>query len=95
MRALHSQGFIGYPCTKTIILNLTDLIQQHTVNANWGQFAKNLLAEGATLRRDTKTDNAHPPIHPTKYTNNLQGNEKRLYDFIVRHFLACCSKNVL
>lgn len=23
----------------------------------------------------------------------VQGNEKRLYEFIVRHFLACCSKD--
>lgn len=23
----------------------------------------------------------------------LKGNEKRLYEFIVRHFLACCSKD--
>lgn len=23
----------------------------------------------------------------------IQGNEKRLYEFIVRHFLACCSKD--
>ena len=94
---LYNQGFISYPRTETNMfpssLNLTDLIQQHTVDANWGQFATNLLAEGATPRQGTKTDNAHPPIHPTKYTDNLQGNEKRLYEFIVRHFLACCSKD--
>ena len=23
----------------------------------------------------------------------LQGNEKKIYDFIVRHFLACCSED--
>lgn len=27
------------------------------------------------------------------YFSFLQGNEKRLYEFIVRHFLACCSKD--
>ncbi len=23
----------------------------------------------------------------------VQGNEKRVYEFVVRHFLACCSKD--
>ena len=94
---LYNQGFISYPRTETNIfpssLDLNDLIQQQTVDANWGQFAANLLTEGANPRQGTKTDNAHPPIHPTKYTATLQGNEKRLYEFIVRHFLACCSKD--
>lgn len=34
-----------------------------------------------------KTDNAHLPIRPTKCTG-LQGNVKRLYEFIVRHFVC-------
>lgn len=36
---------------------------------------------------------AHPPIHPTKYAANLTGNEQRLYEYIVRHFLACVQKD--
>lgn len=36
---------------------------------------------------------AHPPIHPTKYAANLTGNEQRLYEYIVRHFLACVHKD--
>lgn len=38
---------------------------------------------------------AHPPIHPTKYTNNLTGNEQKVYEYIVRHFLACVHKDAL
>lgn len=94
---LYNQGLISYPRTETNIfpssLDLNNLIQQQTVDENWGQFAANLLADGANPRQGTKTDNAHPPIHPTKYTATLQGNEERLYEFIVRHFLACCSKD--
>lgn len=51
------------------------------------------MEEGPNPRQGRKSDQAHPPIHPTKYTNNLQGNEKRVYEFIVRHFLACLSKD--
>jgi DNA topoisomerase IA len=35
-------------------------------------FASGVLADGPHPRQGKKTDNAHPPIHPTKYTNNLQ-----------------------
>ncbi len=38
---------------------------------------------------------AHPPIHPTKHTageSNWPSEKTRLYEFIVRSFLATCSK---
>lgn len=40
-------------------------------------------------------DQAHPPIHPVIYVNpsTLSANEKRVYEFVVRRFLACCSED--
>jgi len=35
-------------------------------------FAANLLNDGPTPRNGNKSDHAHPPIHPTKYTDSLQ-----------------------
>ncbi|XP_039630894.1 DNA topoisomerase 3-alpha [Polypterus senegalus] len=95
---LYTQGFISYPRTETNIfpkgLNLSSLVEQQTLDDRWGAFAQGILDRGGpTPRNGTKSDQAHPPIHPTKYTNNLQGNEQRLYEFIVRHFLACCSQD--
>ncbi|XP_038274937.1 DNA topoisomerase 3-alpha isoform X3 [Dermochelys coriacea] len=95
---LYTQGYISYPRTETNIfpkdLNLTSLVQQQTQDPNWGAFAQGILDRGGpTPRNGTKSDQAHPPIHPTKHTCNLQGNEQRLYEFIVRHFLACCSQD--
>lgn len=43
----------------------------------------------------TKSDQAHPPIHPTKPAPTLTGDEKRIYELITRHFLACCDKNAV
>jgi len=40
-----------------------------------------------------KNDKAHPPIHTTAHAGNLTGNDKRVYEFITRRFLACCSKD--
>ncbi|XP_062914842.1 DNA topoisomerase 3-alpha isoform X1 [Mobula hypostoma] len=95
---LYTQGYISYPRTETNIfpkdLNLTLLVQQQTVDPHWGTFAQGILDGGGPRPRNgNKSDQAHPPIHPTKYTNNLQGTEQRLYEFIVRHFLACCSQD--
>ena len=34
-------------------------------------FAGRLLETGITPRNGNKSDQAHPPIHPTKYADNL------------------------
>ncbi|XP_057632710.1 DNA topoisomerase 3-alpha [Chionomys nivalis] len=95
---LYTQGYISYPRTETNIfpkdLNLAVLVEQQTQDPHWGAFAQNILERGGpTPRNGNKSDQAHPPIHPTKYTSGLQGDERRLYEFIVRHFLACCSQD--
>ncbi|CAL7941209.1 unnamed protein product [Xylocopa violacea] len=96
---LYTQGLISYPRTETNIfpkeLNLTPLVNQQVNNPDWGNFAQQLLERGLTPRQGKKTDEAHPPIHPIKYTDNLQGNEAKVYEFVVRHFLACLSSNAL
>ncbi|XP_041978680.1 DNA topoisomerase 3-alpha [Aricia agestis] len=93
---LYTQGFISYPRTETNEfpkeMNLRQLVEHHTGDPNWGEFAQRILDNGGPRpRQGNKSDKAHPPIHPTKYSNNLSGNEQRLYEFIVRSFLACCS----
>ncbi|EDV27024.1 uncharacterized protein TRIADDRAFT_22834 [Trichoplax adhaerens] len=94
---LYNRGFISYPRTETnqfpSSMNLRQLIEYQTESSEWGDFAKSLVERGPTPRWGKKTDNAHPPIHPTKFTNTLQGNEKRIYELVVRHFLACCSQD--
>ncbi|XP_029173837.1 DNA topoisomerase 3-alpha-like [Nylanderia fulva] len=94
---LYTQGLISYPRTETNIfpkeLNLAPLVEQQVNHQVWGDFARGLLESGITPRQGKKSDQAHPPIHPTKYTDSLQGNEARVYEFVVRHFLACLSKN--
>ncbi|KAJ3645178.1 hypothetical protein Zmor_022858 [Zophobas morio] len=95
---LYSQGYISYPRTETNIfpkeLNLANLVTQQQGDNRWGGFAQRVMDEGGpNPRQGKKSDQAHPPIHPTKYTNNLQGNEQRVYEYIVRHFLACVHKD--
>ncbi|XP_071455278.1 DNA topoisomerase 3-alpha [Hetaerina americana] len=94
---LYVQGYISYPRTETNIfpkeLNLRGLVSEQVQDHVWGGFAARVLEEGPNPRQGKKSDQAHPPIHPTKYTASLSGNERKLYELIVRHFLACCSKD--
>lgn len=71
---LYTQGFISYPRTETNEyakeMNLGLLVGLHTGDPNWGPFAQGILDSGGpTPRQGNKSDKAHPPIHPTKYTN--------------------------
>ena len=58
----------------------------HRILDNWG---------GPRPRQGKKSDQAHPPIHPIKRADQLAGDEARVYEFIVRHFLACVSKDAV
>lgn len=97
---LYQQGFISYPRTETDIfpaaMDLKELISKHTGDNRWGDYSKALLENDkfSQPRAGKNDDKAHPPIHPILYTDGstLQKvNEKKVYEFIVRHFLACCS----
>lgn len=61
----------------------------------WGAYATRLNNNDGfeRPRNGRKNDKAHPPIHPVQYAGGLQGDEKRVYEFIVRRYLACCSRN--
>ncbi|KAG9508605.1 DNA topoisomerase 3-alpha, partial [Fragariocoptes setiger] len=100
---LYNKGLISYPRTETNIfpqgLNLRDIVQAQTGHSVWGPFACWILdCGGPRARNGKKTDNAHPPIHPTKLAdgNTFQSQEEaRLYELITRHFLACVSKDAV
>lgn len=72
----------------------------------WSEYSRTLLGPQGRFRwprSGGKDDGAHPPIHPTKPFDSgiaKQGNpssdrdfndKKRLYEFIARYFIACCS----
>lgn len=96
--ALYNKGFISYPRTETDRfdkgMNLRALVQKQTRDTRWGQFAQNLVDGAFQQPRDGRHDDkAHPPIHPVTYAapTALSDQEARLYEFVVRRFLACCS----
>ncbi|KAI8047444.1 DNA topoisomerase [Gilbertella persicaria] len=97
---LYTQGLISYPRTETdqfdAQFDFMTLINMQTQDPQWGEYAQ-LIRDGEFQRpRNGKNnDKAHPPIHPTGYDQRLSGDAKRLYEFIVRRFLASCWKNAI
>ncbi|KAM3178994.1 hypothetical protein ACTXT7_001501 [Hymenolepis weldensis] len=95
--SLYTKGFISYPRTETNSfpseMKLQPLVEAQLQDSRWSGFAQRLLNNGLRPRNGKKSDHAHPPIHPLKVGNNLQGNEARLYELITRHFLACLSED--
>lgn len=96
---LYNKGFLSYPRTETdrfpATMNLQTVIQTQAQDATWGNYASGLLqGKFKQPRAGTHDDKAHPPIHPVKYValSALSSvDEKKIYEYVVRRFLACCS----
>lgn len=67
---LYTKGLISYPRTETNQFSkefdLKPLVEQHTGHSVWGAFAQRVVEWGPNPRNGNKSDQAHPPIHPTK-----------------------------
>ncbi|KAJ5888423.1 hypothetical protein N7495_008464 [Penicillium taxi] len=98
--ALYTKGYISYPRTETDQfdkgIDLKKLVEKQFPDESWGQYSRELIdGKFRTPRSGRNNDQAHPPIHPVCWVNQTQlnGNEKRVYEFVVRRFLACCSED--
>lgn len=97
---LYTKGWISYPRTETDQfdkdMDLRGLVQRQTQSPHWGQFATNLVNGGFQWpKAGHNNDKAHPPIHPVNFVvhTSLNDEERRVYEFVVRRFLACCSED--
>lgn len=78
-------------------MELRKLVEKQFQDHNWGPYAQGLINNGGFKwpRAGRNNDQAHPPIHPVNYVapSSLADDERRVYEFIVRRFLACCSED--
>ncbi|XP_049851141.1 uncharacterized protein LOC126325479 [Schistocerca gregaria] len=98
--SLYQHGWISYPRTETDSFapnfDLRSLVQEQASSSKWGSYAADLIKSKFRLPRSGKhNDRAHPPIYPTKFTDALKDDHARVYEFVVRHFLACCSEDAV
>ena len=73
------------------------LVRDHVNDQRWGAHAQRIDSGEMWCipRGGGHDDHAHPPIHPTRWSAgeaNWSPDKARLYEFIVRSFLASCSK---
>lgn len=97
--SLYTQGFTSYPRTSNTVyppsLDLKEILEKFAAPSSpFSKEAKAILAAGPLHpTAGKKTDPAHPPIHPVEVAKptDLGGPEWRVYELIVRRFLATLS----
>ncbi len=94
-QALYLDALISYPRTNSEklppSLNLLEILNGLGKMKDYSSMVSRVLqADNLTPVQGQKSDPAHPAIHPTgsKATRRLTPSEKKLYDLIVRRFLA-------
>ena len=93
---LYQKGFISYPRTETDqfdkAMDLRALVAKQQNDEQWGDYATRL--QFRQPRQGRNNDKAHPPIHPIAHVTRqacTSQQEHKVYEFIVRRFLAACS----
>ncbi len=94
---LYMDGFISYPRTDNTVyprsLNTRELVSSLVRVPDFSAAAP-LLDGKLEPTRGKKETTDHPPIYPTQavYPNALQGPKRRVYELVVRRFLATFSE---
>jgi DNA topoisomerase I len=97
---LYMDGFISYPRTDNTVypksLNTRELVAS-LVRIPEFSAAKDLLDGRLEATRGKKETTDHPPIYPTQavYPNALEGSHRRVYELVVRRFLATFGKPMI
>ncbi|MCQ2817944.1 MAG: DNA topoisomerase, partial [archaeon] len=102
---LYQKGLISYPRTETQKYTgsqygeIRRVVEAFQDSPTMGDYCRRLLddSNGAARYKNPRQgkgdDKAHPPIHPVKFDDgsNLNAKEKKVYEFISRHFLGSVS----
>jgi DNA topoisomerase I len=94
---LYMDGFISYPRTDNTVyprsLNTRELVTSLVRIPDFDAAAPLLDQPQLTATRGKKETTDHPPIYPTQavYPNALEGPKRRVYELVVRRFLATFS----
>lgn len=101
---LYQKGIISYPRTETDSFepsfDARGLVEQFRSHSTLGMYASCLLDQNRfrVPRKGKNNDHAHPPIYPTKCvepSSISDDKERRIYELVLRHFLACTSRDAI
>lgn len=92
---LYNNGYISYPRTETDSFpksfGFKSVINKLKDDPRFGEYASNFTF--VYPRSGSNNDQAHSPIYPLKDGSELQGDERKVFEFISRRFLGCISEN--
>ncbi|VVB56513.1 Reverse gyrase 1 [uncultured archaeon] len=97
-QTLYEQSMISYPRTSSQKLpeklGLERIVKALAGQPEYAPLCKQLAdAKRFKPHEGKKDDPAHPAIHPTGQKGAVGERERKLYDLIVRRFLACMAPN--
>lgn len=93
--SLYQKGIISYPRTDNTVypsgLDFKGILEKISGLREYEKDAKEILKKPINPSRGSKETTDHPPIHPVDIAVDLTGTEKKIYDLVVRRFLATLS----
>ena len=97
---LYLSGYLSYPRTESTAypksFDIQGTLQQQTGDSRWGKYVRDLMKEGFNKSRGGVDMGDHPPITPCRAAGNeLSGDMARVYDLVVRHFIASVSQDAV
>ncbi|MEM4702937.1 MAG: DNA topoisomerase I [Candidatus Pacearchaeota archaeon] len=92
---LYLHGLISYPRTSS--QKLPPTIGLKRILEKLAKNFKNLMkvVKKEWPRQGSKTDPAHPAIYPTGEYGKISSDEKKVYELVVKRFLACFGENAV
>lgn len=98
---LYLSGYLSYPRTESTAypssFDIRGTLEEQAGDGRWGKYVRNLLNEGANKSKGGIDMGDHPPITPCRAAgaHELSGDMARVYDFVVRHFIASVSPDAV
>lgn len=90
--SLYQAGLISYPRTSSEKLpkdiGYARILKKLAKQKDYSKDAENLLGKELKPSEGKRSDPAHPAIYPTGENARIGGQNKKVYDLIVRRFLA-------
>jgi len=96
---LYQEGLISYPRTDNTVyppsLDLKEILDKLKSNNTYKKYIEEIIKKPLNPSRGDKETTDHPPIYPVGYSDKLSGTSQKIYELIVRRFLATLSKDAI
>jgi DNA topoisomerase-3 len=96
---LYLSGYLSYPRTESTSypksFDFNDALNTLKGHSEYSSYIRDLITSGYESPHHGHDAGDHPPITPVGLANSLHGDNARIYDLVVRHFLATISPDAV